>query len=563
MSHSIWLVWILFFFGQEPAAAWSQAESESHAVQVLVKSDQADLEARIVCVRAPAKGQAAVDCMRELEAAEHLRFPINVGEQSSVHLPRGEWWVWAEGEHCKPSRKLVVRMPRSKPEFVLKFLLERHVGVSGRVVCRGSYDGTNPVFDFSSASVTLRRWDKVLRVDVGYGSSFFLFPRVEPGTYSVSASSRGYQFVSSPKLVVPEGSGVSGLLLEMEWNPDTVDGGAMAAMAERQKAGDVAVEGVLHVSAEPMERGEVADLYNLSSGFEGMSLRFDCFRAEPAQSRYLSRHKFWRDRTTVDWDEAGSFSAELPRPGRYLVRRLRKMTGGGSPGFRVDHYYKWNYGVGSPWVVEIPADPVNPVSWITPTGEIHATLLDGEGQVLHPSQSWERTGHLRILGKEDWSEPVSPTPTWNGKLVFEGLPPGSYTLSGVQEVMGAIGAETALYAPPVPTVIEVGEGRVDLNVTVIPATILKGKVVNPSGSLNGLEHPRLGVYAWEDSQRTKLLGSTALKWNSADFVFHGGLPKKAVYLSVESYPHEGGFRGPVGLVDLGDGTPGGFELLVP
>ncbi|MFT4648915.1 MAG: hypothetical protein ACI9X4_002149 [Glaciecola sp.] len=543
------------------AFASLQTDLESHPVRFLVRSSVAKDAAQIVCIRAPEKGLSQEQWMRSVDDATRIRTTVPLGEESEVRLPAGGWWVWAEHAQCSHSNKRIIVVPRSKPSHAVAFWLDDHVGVSGKVV---DEQGRGALL----ATVCLKRWDSVRTISVGLDGSFE-DPAVKPGAYSVSVTSTGNVEMKPRVLHVPVGcEAAKWVLVVTQEAKAPIEPTPSWGSFEFAGLGQYPVEGVLVESGQPLERSDVAGLFDLYPHFDGNSLDLLYWGEDARKAGQLKLPWHWPYASECEWNEDASFKATVTLPGSYLVRRIRKVRGGGSKGFQIGNHYKRRFVVGSAWLVQVEAGEFEGLQWTVPPGQVHVRLMGEHGNVLRASQVIDGP-NLQLLGEELWSEPIRPTATWTDFVVFEGLPPGRYTLSGVQKVLGSEAEPGELIIPMQSVAVMVEHGRVDLDVPMFPATTLKGRVVNPSRSLDGRLHPRLGVYAWKDADRTQLVAATSLdrsagffQSDSAGFAFRG-LPRKPISMSVESFPQSLGYRGPVIRVDLTDGAPEDFEILVP
>ncbi len=554
----------LFLLFAIPTQDPQQHGTQTHPVRIVANSHVPNAEVQVLYVPSPPAGLSIGEWERRVAAATPTSITIPRGVESTIQLPAGEWLLWTRTEICKPSSKRLIRVPRSKPEFAVRFWLSDDPRVCGQVV---DANGKG----IPDASVRIFRWDSEASAVTEPGGVFDL-PGAQMGKHCVSVEAKGYAPIDSQVIEVPRWGGLSGVRLSMQVEPP-----------EEPKR--VSVSNPIHVRG--VYKGlcfEAEVTTSHSSHVESCTaywgLRFHYIGEQPwsLEAKEVSASPY------VPVNMGGSFETTLGRPGNYVVDLALRMDSppcshssvlSARPDSFLDGEIDFGSGpsrtlwlpYGPPRLIRIPNQPEVALELEEPKGGICLSMLDDEGKPVVPfkvhdekrSGIGRRGRYLRLCSNLPWSQPKAIRRLADGTLGVDGLAPGPYTLSGsYTSSRGGIYREWVL---PEPVQVEVGTSTLDVEVTLVLATDIRGVVLNPSLSLRQEPGQSLAVYAWMDRERTELLGHCRL---AGDPKFEiASMAKSPLFLSVEAFPRGSGFCGPVVEVKKLQVDDAGYELPVP
>lgn len=586
MPRFVYLICVLCALCLTQAFASGQVELGTHPVRIVASSHVPNAEVQVLYVPCPPEGLSHGEWEQRVAAATPISIAIPRGIETTIQLPAGDWLVWARAEICKPSSKRLIRMPRSKPEFVLRFWLSDDPGVHGQVV---DANGKG----IPGASVRIFRWDSAVSA-ITKSKGVFDIPRAQWGRHCVSVEAKGYAPIDCQIIEVPRWGGLSGVRLSMSIEnveePESVP-------VQSPSWNPIRVGGVY----KGLEfEGEVTTSHSsrVESYTANWGLRFRYIGEEPWGLETKERNAS----PYVQVNKDGSFKTTLGRPGNYLVDlafgvdptpfdspiRFNPSVSrepdllppiSDSPFDSAAHSGSFLESVaprlawisqGTPRLIRIPDQPEVALVLESeePQGCIRLSMLDGEGKPVVPFkvQDWKRPGiggrgpYLELRSSLPWSKTKAIRRMADGTVGIDGLAPGRYTLSGSFEVgLGRFFINE--WVLPEPVQIEVGTSTVDVEVTLVESTDISGVVLNPSLSLQQEPGQSLAVYAWMDRERTKPSGHCRLKGNPRFEI--GSLAKVPLFLSVEAFPRGSGFCGPVLEVKKLNTGSAGYELPVP
>ncbi|MCP5023009.1 MAG: carboxypeptidase regulatory-like domain-containing protein [bacterium] len=555
----------LFLLFAIPTQGPQQQDTQTHPVRIVANSHVPNAEVEVLYVPSPPEGLSLGEWERRVAAATPIRTTIPRGVESTIQLPAGDWLLWTRTEICKPSPKRLIRMPRSKPEFAVRFWLPDDPGVRGQVV---DANGKG----IPDASVRIFRWDSEAFAVTELGGVFD-FPGAQLGKHCISVEAKGYAPIDSQIIEVPRWGGLSGIRLSMQ-----------VESPEEPKL--VSVLNPIHVRGVYKGlcfEGEVTTSHSIQveshTAYWGLRFRYIGEQPWSLEAKEISASPY----VPVNMD--GSFETTLGRPGNYIVDLALRMDSppcshssvlsarpdsflDGENAFVSGHPRTFWLSYGPPRLIRIPNQPEVALELEEPKGGICLSVLDDEGKPVVSSQvrDEKRSGigrrgrYLRLCSNLPLSQPKAIRRLADGTLGVDGLAPGPYTLSGsyTSSHDGGIYREWVL---PEPVQVEVGVSTVDVEVTLVRATDIRGVVLNPSLSLRRESGQSLAVYAWMDRERTELLGHCRLV-GDPEFEI-ASMVKSPLFLSVEAFPSGSGFCGPALEVSELNMGAAGYELSVP
>ena len=577
MSRFVYLVCILCTLCLTPAFASVQVEPETHPVRILVTSHVPNTEAQALYIPYPPGGLDLEEWTRRVNSAVPTHVTIPRGVETEIQLPAGVWLIWAKADLCNTTSKRMVRMPRSKPEFAVRFWLADDPGMQGRVVdAKGN--------GIPGATIKLFRWDTSTSSVSKPGGKFDL-PEAQWGRHSLSVEAEGFVPIEHRLIEVPRWGGMSGVRLLMK-KEVPVEAPVKTPVVPNQKA--IKVQGVYR----GLEfEGQMTSSHHISEQCITLNwgLKFRHLGKEPWSAEADDEG----DSVVAPVSEDGAFEVMLGQPGKYLVslalgsdpKTFRYFsstkpvelpplpyspfdsdnTAHSSP--KKDEPKRNWMVIGIPRVVHIPDQPEVTLELEKPTGRVRLSLLGEAGMPLVPfrADDWKALGRsgrgpfLGLKSSEPWGSDILCYRMSDGTIGVEGLPPGRYTLAG------SFGLGPALlyrrWVLPEPVEVDVESGTVDLEVILVQAVEISGVVLNPSHSLREVPGRQLAVFAWMDRGRTKALGHCRLQGGPKFLI--DSLPRVPLFLSVEEFPEGAGFRGPVVEVKSLESFYSGYELLVP
>ncbi len=567
----------LFLLFAIPTQGPQQHGTQTHPVRIIANSHVPNAEVQVLYVPSPPESLSLGEWERRVAAATPTSTTIPRGVETTIQLPAGDWLLWTRAEICKPSPKRLIRMPRSKPEFAVRFWLPDDPGVRGQVV---DANGKG----IAGARVRIYRWDSEASAVTKAGGVFDL-PRAQWGKHCISVEAKGYAPIECQAIEVPRWGGLSGIRLPMSVE-DAEDPKSVSVRSPALNR--IRVRGVYHGL---WFEGELISGHSSSRQTIPLNwgLRFRYIGEEP----WGLENKETNASPYVPVNMDGSFETTLGRPGNYIVDlALREDPLPFNPSVSqesgllpplldslpdseaqsksslkpVESGAIW-LPQRTPRLIRIADRPEVTLELEEPKGCIRLSMLDGEGKAVVPFKvhDWKRPGiggrgpYLELRANLPWSETRAMRRMADGTVGVDGLAPGRYTLSGKFGISSGLNYRE--WVLPEPVQVEVGASTINVEVTLVQATEIDGIVLNPSRSLQQEPGQPLAVYAWMDRERTKLLGHCLLQ---GDPMFQiGSLAKSPMFLSVEAFPRGSGFCGPALEVSELNMGSAGYELPIP